>query len=319
MSRIAPLAALLLALAACSDPTSTPPPAPDAAALDAATPDAPSPDVVEARDAAIDLGDASQADAPDARDVSDASDARVAPDAAGARDAAVDAPSDAGTWSGSDEILGTLRGMCGTIRGMLHSPTPSLLRDDLTFVASERYERAALSAGGQRLYDTANAGGSSSESEVMAFEVLHYCEGASLLRTETEIRYAPPDDSGPNSITDILVEVGGERVGVSVTRAYLPRPMVFTDAAARDLLVRKLQGINRSSMRVLPEDRWVKQILHVLAVDAASADAVARAWATIDAPTRADTIVVVTVTQGGGFIYCNPDPPLGSECPPIGG
>jgi hypothetical protein len=59
----------------------------------------------------------------------------------------------------------------------------------------------------------------------------------------------------------------------------------------------------------------VKQVLHIFAVDKNAADAVERVWPMIDAPTRADTIVVVTQTTGGGFIYCNPDPPLGSECP----
>ena len=79
----------------------------------------------------------------------------------------------------------------------------------------------------------------------------------------------------------------------------------------------QLAGVNRSSMRVLPAQRWAKQILHVFAVDMTAAQAVARAWATIDAATRADTIVLVTVTRGGGFIYCNPDPALGSECPAL--
>jgi hypothetical protein len=242
----------------------------------------------------------------------------AARDATRAFDALSDAD-DGGTWNGSDEILGTLRGTCGTIRAMLHSPAPSLLRNDLAFVAGERYARDTLTPGGQRLYDTMNAGGSSTESEAMSYEVLHFCEGASLVATETEIRYQPPDDTGANSITDLLVTIGGERVGVSVTRAYVPVPMMLTETSVRDLLTRKLVGINRSSMRVLPSDRWVKQILHVFAANATSADLVARVWATLDATTRADTIVVVTATVGGGFIYCNPDPALGSECPPIGG
>ena len=36
------------------------------------------------------------------------------------------------------------------------------------------------------MFATPNAGGSSLESEVMSFEVLHYCEGATLLKTETD-------------------------------------------------------------------------------------------------------------------------------------
>jgi hypothetical protein len=213
--------------------------------------------------------------------------------------------------------LGAVSGACGTLRGMIRSPAPSLVENALGFMAGERYDRTLLSVGGRRLYDTPNAGGSSTESEVFSYEVLYRCEGAALVATETEVMYQPADDAGANSITDLVVTIGGERVGVSVTRAYRPMPMVFTEANALSLLRDKLAGVNRSSMRVLPGQRWVKQILHVFAVDAAAAQAVARAWATIDAGTRADTIVLVTVTRGGGFIYCNPDPALGSECPSL--
>lgn len=224
--------------------------------------------------------------------------------------------SDGGTGSGgSTAILGTLTGSCGQIAALLSSPTPSLLHDDIVFVAGETYDRASLSPDGQRMYDTANAGGSSTESEVMSFEDLHFCEGASLLHTETEIAYAPPDDSGANSITDSEVLIGGQKVGVSVTRAYKPSSQVLTDADVKLLIEKKLVGINRSSERVLPADKWVKQILHVFAATQDAADAIDRVWGSIDAATKADTIVLVTHTKGGGFIYCNPDPPLGSECP----
>ncbi len=44
----------------------------------------------------------------------------------------------------------------------------------------------------------------------------------------------------------------------------------------------------------------------VLAWDDQAADIVAHAWAAADTPTRADTIVVVTVTSGEDqFIYTN--------------
>jgi hypothetical protein len=213
--------------------------------------------------------------------------------------------------------LGAVSGACGTLRGMIRNPAPSLVENAIGFMAGERYDRTLLSVGGRRLYDTPNAGGSSTESEVFSYEVLYRCEDAALVATETEVMYQPADDAGANSITDLVVSIGGERVGVSVTRAYRPMPMVFTEANALSLLRDKLAGVNRSSMRVLPAQRWVKQILHVFAVDTAAAQAVARAWATIDAGTRADTIVLVTVTRGGGFIYCNPDPALGSECPSL--
>lgn len=228
------------------------------------------------------------------------------------------APSDAAPpHDGPLPGLGAVSGSCGTLRSMLHNPAPSLVENALGFMTGERYDRLLLSLGGRRLYDTPNAGGSSTESEVFSYEVLYRCEDAALVATETEVMYQAPDDAGANSITDLVVSINAERVGVSVTRAYRPIPMVFTDANARDLLHTKLVGINRSSMRVLPAHRWVKQILHVFAVDMNAAQAVSRAWATLDGPTRADTIVLVTVTRGGGFIYCNPDPALGSECPSL--
>ncbi len=209
-----------------------------------------------------------------------------------------------------------LSGSCGDVRFELGKPTPSIKADTLAFVAGETYDRPSLSPGGQKIFDTPNAGGSSTESEVMSFEVLRYCEGAKLLKTETEVTYLPVSDGGAASITDILVEIDGKRVGVSVTRAYKPQNQgPQTDAEIKSLLERKLDGILASSARVAPQDRWVKQVLHVFAATQASADAVQRVWLTLDAAKRADTVVLVTRTTGGGFVYCNPDPPLGQECP----
>jgi len=49
-----------------------------------------------------------------------------------------------------------------------------------------------------------------------------------------------------------------------------------------------------------------KQILSVLAYDGPTADTVAQAWAGLDASVKADTIIVVTQTDGDDtFIYTN--------------
>ncbi len=239
---------------------------------------------------------------------------------AGALDAA--APMDMSASSSDlsglvDDILGTLMDGCPTLIAELASPSPSTIHNALVFVNGDEYSRSALSPGGMRLYDTPNAGGSSGESEVMSFEVLHACAGALLEKTETEIQYAPPTDggAGSNAITDILLRFGGDKVGVSVTRAYKPGATGMNDSEILDLLEKKLGGINRSTMRVLPADQWTKQILHVFVATFDAEAAVTRVLATVDAPTRADTIVVVTRTTGGGFIYCDPDPALGAECP----
>ena len=234
-------------------------------------------------------------------------------------------PADAGTKDSSSkdgappagESLGTLvSGACGVVKGQITQATPSLENNLLVFVTGEKFVKSELSAGGQTLFDTPNAGGSSGESEVMSFEVLHYCEGATLLKTETQIGY---DDAGAgkNSITDILVKIDGKPVGVSVTRAYKPPTQpAMTDAEVKALLEKKLEGINESSARVKMGDKWVKQILHVFSVNKAATDAIGRVWPTISAVLRADTIVLVTQTTGGGFVYCNNSqmPPLGAEC-----
>lgn len=250
----------------------------------------------------------------------------VTPDAAGNHpdtDAGADdaGSNDAGANDAGDggiddvtitDILGTLDGKCGEVRALLTSPSPALVTDHLVFVDGEVYERAALSAGGQTMYDTPNAGGSSEQSEVVSYEVLHYCEGASLLKTETQVTY---DTSKPGAITDILVQIDGKKVGVSVTRSYKPSSQTYTDEMVKDLLEKKLKGVNESSSRVLPADKWVKQILHVFTANSDATAAVERVYPTIGSDLRADTIVLLTETKGGGFIYCNPDPPLGSECP----
>jgi hypothetical protein len=88
---------------------------------------------------------------------------------------------------------------------------------ELTF--ARRYDdpadRGALTAGGLEMILDGNAGGSSVYSEVFAFEWLARCELATLIKTETEIVYTDP----MSKKADILVELDGRKVGVSVTRA----------------------------------------------------------------------------------------------------
>ncbi len=239
-------------------------------------------------------------------------DAGVVADAAPGPTADADVADDGGVDAAEDpqDILGTLSGSCGVLGPMLHATAPSLVDNGLTFVAGEHYAADTLSADGQKMYAQPNAGGTSVESEVMSLEVLHYCEDASLLATETQVRYSA--DAGSGSITDILVSIGGERYGVSVTRAYKPSPGM-TDDQVKELLETKLRGIQSSTARVDARDRWVKQILHVFVIGQAGVEGVKRVWPTIADADKVDTIVLVTATTGGGFIYCH-TPPLGSEC-----
>ncbi len=199
--------------------------------------------------------------------------------------------------------FGAISGDCGLVDGtLLDSPEPLLLRNAIDFADRPFTEDdlAELSAGGREIYLDGNAGGSSIYSEIFAYEVLQRCELAHLLKTETEIIY---DTQGV--ITDLLTEIDGRKIGVSVTRAFgFPPEDPYTVAQARALLEDKLADVLASSDNVSAEDAWVKQILHVLAYEPMHADSVVTAHAEIDPALRADTIVVVTVTDGmDDFMY----------------
>jgi len=238
---------------------------------------------------------------------------------AGAETAALDSASDAsvGDSIAPFDILGTASGECGAIKGLVKAASSVVVEIPLTFDSTDKYERARLSPGGKVVYDAPNAGGSSKESEVMTYELLYHCDDAALLKTETLIKYGPAADGSPATITDMLVTIGGEKIGVNPKRVFKPLPLSMTDDEVRTQLVKDFQSINGSSARVLPEDKWVKQILHVWVPNTTYYDAVKRVLPTIDAATKSNTIVLITRTTGGGFLYCDPDPAPGAECPPI--
>jgi hypothetical protein len=112
---------------------------------------------------------------------------------------------------------------------------------------------------------------------------------------------------GTGKITDMEVELDGHKIGVSVTRAQtFPLGQTYDLDTATMLISRKLTDIQASTAHVSAQDRWDKQILAVLAYDGAAADTVAQAWSMLDASVQADTIVVVTTTDGDDtFIYTN--------------
>ena len=174
-----------------------------------------------------------------------------------------------------------------------------VIKNSLTF----GLDPYGLSMGGQTIINVPNAGGSSVLSEVFAYEVLFRCELAVLLKTETEIQYTTPN----TKITDMIVEIDGQKIGVSVTRAVkYPRDnsTIYSDDKAIQLLTKKFMGINESSANVADDDRWDKQILHVLAYDEQHAQVLIGAHQRIEATIKRNTILWITVTRGmDEFIY----------------
>lgn len=199
--------------------------------------------------------------------------------------------------------FGALAGDCDVLDDELTSDQPSLFKSSIDFAAPfEDEEAGQLTAGGQEILADGNAGGSSLYSEVFAFELLARCELAPLLKTETEVEY-----DGPGAITDLLVEVDGEKIGVSVTRAVgFPFDDPYTVEEAQELLEGKLEDVLESTAHVAAADRWQKQILAVVAYGPGHADALASALEAIAPATRADTVVWILVTGGADhFIYCD--------------
>ena len=197
--------------------------------------------------------------------------------------------------------FGALFGDCGPLDATeILSPSPFSFQNNLDF-GSAGFDYNALSPGGKKVHDDGNLGGSSIYSEIFSYEVLYRCELAKLLKTEAEVSYT---DAGGKK-TDLLVEIEGYKVGVSVTRAFAyPPGTPFTTSLAQALLEKKLGDILLSTQNVTPADAWKKQILHVLAYDQQHRDAIGQAYALIPAATRADTIVMVTVTDGAdAFVY----------------
>ncbi len=209
----------------------------------------------------------------------------------------------AGGGGGNDPLdgYGQIAGSCGEIDlEDLVSPDPQIVESEIDFSGRPPFDPVLLSPGGQEMYADGNLGGSSLYSEIFAFEVLARCEGATLLKTEAEIVYATQGKK-----TDILIDIDGEKVGVSVVRAMsFPEGAPYAPADALPVLEGKLDDILLSTANVAPEDAWIKQILAVVAQTPEHAASIGAAYAMLDDATRADTIVVVTVTEGvDAFIY----------------
>lgn len=200
--------------------------------------------------------------------------------------------------------FGAISGLCGELDDELTSPDPSAFDNaidfDMGYVMANLSE---LSAGGQTIVMEGTAGGSSELSEVFSFEVLHRCEGATLIKTETKVEYFPVESKK----TDILVEIDGLRIGVSVVRAVgFPRDAPYTVERSVDLLTDKMSDILVSSANVVAADAWTKQILHVIAYGPMHAQSILDAHSMVAPEIRADTILWVTVSNGDdAFLYDN--------------
>jgi hypothetical protein len=193
---------------------------------------------------------------------------------------------------------GTVAGACRQVAPRLDDTAPSLVGTTTFDLGTDPYDdatdRASLTAGAQTVLTSPDGGGSAGLSRALAYEVLARCESADLLKTGDQIVY-----DQPGATTDLLVDVDGSKVGVAVVRGFgFPpgSPLPLDQAVA--LLDGRLDDVVESTAGVSPQDRWVKQVLVVMAYDAPTAAVIGTAWATLDGATRADTVVYVVTTEG---------------------
>jgi hypothetical protein len=221
-----------------------------------------------------------------------------------AQDAPVDSPIDAASGVPLPGF-GTITGMCGVLTpAELDGTTPLWFSGTLDF-GTDRYddpaERPLLTPGGVEIILDGNAGGSSLYSEVFAYEWMARCELATLLKTETEIVY---DVNGKKA--DLLVEIDGRKVGVSVVRfVKYPFGTAYPIEDALPLVTRKIEDLRLATMQVSAADLWTSQMVVALAYDAQHAEVAMQAWNMLDAKTRGATHFIVIVSEGTGdmFIY----------------
>ncbi|MCO4760973.1 MAG: hypothetical protein KC502_05675 [Myxococcales bacterium] len=282
--------AMVLASVGCSPDTTDQ--SPDAAAQDVANADVGAEDAANTDTAPSDSGNAAASDA--GLDVGGSDDTASPPDAAN---------DDAGAAGPKTTKWGKITGACGTVGAEVGGSGPSFLVNTFTFNDAAAFSPDGLSTGATKRYNGENAGGSSICSEVMSMQVLHECEGAVLYKTEKEIVYT----SDQGAITDYETTLAGEKIGVSVTRAYKgPTITTYTDADAVKLLTKKLGGVLASTAKVSKADKWKKQILHIWTLRPDWVPTLKKAWMAMSADLKADTIVLVSievpVTGSAGWI-----------------
>ena len=193
---------------------------------------------------------------------------------------------------------GSIEGACGQLTAAAQVSEAALLQTTYTFTDTESFDTAPLSGQRQARYEEPNAGGSSACSEVMSMALMVDCEGAVILKRETEVVY---DTQG--KIADYIATLGPTTAGVSVTRAYLgPVVETYTLDDATDLLEKKLAGIAEARDNVSEADAWDRSVVHVWTLHPSWAQTVQAAWEALDPALRGTTLVLVTVEAGSDYI-----------------
>lgn len=200
--------------------------------------------------------------------------------------------------SGPADGMGGISGDCGVMTsGVIDALSPFLFRNRLDFW-TDPYDAAdfgRLSAAAQAILGSANPSTGGVVARAFAFEMLRRCEGAQLLQTAEEIVYLDPAGKKAN----MLANIAGRRIGVTSIRVFrYPPGSPYPVEQARVVLEWKLQDVRAANQNVAPADRWGKQVLHVFADGDDHATALVAAYELIAPVLKANTILLITVSDG---------------------
>jgi len=157
-----------------------------------------------------------------------------------------------------------------------------------------------LGNGARRILNTPNAGGNSIWSEALSFELLEFFLGARLLKTEMELEYFPEG----SKITDFSVSLYNKKIGVSVTRAMKYKG-TFEEIDAETLLNKKLKGVNESSINILEQHAWEKQILFVWVAEDYIIRVLKTVYDRLTPELKSTTLVVAFSSKNAPWLYMN--------------
>mgnify|MGYP006971747587 CR=1 FL=1 len=204
-----------------------------------------------------------------------------------------------------NSALGIISGSCGGLSELFAAASPALVVNTYEFADADGFDHSLLTTGAAKRYELDNEGGSSLCSEVMSIQLLEECDGALLLKTETEIDYATE-----GSIADFTATLDGERIGVSVTRAYKgPMGSEYTLDDATTLLTKKLSGLHQAALTVSPEDAWDHSLLHIWTLRPDWVPTLTAAWESLPPEAQETTVVMVTIEANSEWIVpeaCKP-------------
>ena len=152
----------------------------------------------------------------------------------------------------------------------------------------------------ERMLNTPNAGGSSAISEAVSFELLHRLFDAELIATEMEIVY----NFENTKKTDLICDINGVSLAISVTRAMKQKGREFTKESAIRLLEKKLNCVLGSNLAVSDKHAWFKQMLLIWVQDSDIAKIMRETYEKdIDSKYKTNTIVVIVLAERCYFLF----------------